>query len=254
MMINRTILRLATVCALNNFGEEPWPTLAGKHIFDSKIEPIEDFVKDAAYPLVVVYTDYDTNFWTHHSSISPDRTRRITLTMELVVAQISEDNQEFQIGLPITDSEVETTLDVLEAQIFTAFSKENVAADCFRHLVTRYGELISRRGASVESGQRLAARQITIECEVGQDPLNGTVATPVQSFLDKLVGNADYGGRLSEFTRSYLRNAGLSDREQKLENLTLSDAAGGLLGFERGSQPVLGTPVQWLDPQGLPLS
>lgn len=51
MSVYRSLARMAAVCALNNYLEEPWPTLAGPYIFDSKIEPVEDMKIDRVFPV-----------------------------------------------------------------------------------------------------------------------------------------------------------------------------------------------------------
>jgi hypothetical protein len=63
MGLYRTALRLATLEALRPSGllasDGPWPTLAGKHVFDSCIDPIEDLPVERATPVIVVYTEKD---------------------------------------------------------------------------------------------------------------------------------------------------------------------------------------------------
>lgn len=251
MIMNRTLLRLAAVSALNNFNTAPFPTIGGTRIFDSKIEPIEDFKEDVVYPMAILYTDYDTNFWMHRSSVGKERI--LTLTIELVVAQVEGSGVGFSVAYPEVDSEVETTLDIFESQIFHAFSADSEAANCLRYLVTSYKNIISRRGAAVDSGQRLAARQLTIEAEVCRDPLEGIVSEPVQEFLTALQGSDEFNDRLPDVTQTYVKNLLLPDGERRIENMVVSDQAGLALGYERGSQPVLGTPVTWLDPASAPL-
>lgn len=248
MIMNRTIMRMAAVCALNNFRTEPYPTLAGSHIFDSKIESVESTDEDQIYPMVVLYTDYDRDFW-QLKSMASGKSRLVTLTLELIVAQIKKtDNpEEYNIRYPMVDSEIETALDALESQCFQAFQADNLGADCFRHLFTGFENIISRRGASVETGQRLAARQVTIEGKLDEDTLDGQVGATVQAFLTALQSNADYMERLPEIQQLLIKNASLTDQEQRLENFGYSNETGALLGYQRGTQPVLGTPVIYLD-------
>ena len=159
MNLDRLVVRLAAVSALNNFLQPPFPTLAGDKIFDSRIEAVEDFKTKVMFPIAVVYTDYDKNHWAHQSLNNEDRL--LTATFEILIAQISEipDEGGFLVERPNTDSELETSLDIFEMQIAEALRADNPAADCWRHLMYHYNEVTSRRGATTEGGQKLAARQ-----------------------------------------------------------------------------------------------
>jgi len=249
MIMNRTLLRMAAVCAMNNFDAEPYPTMAKEHIYDSKIEPIEDFAKTGLFPMVAVYTDYDRDFWLHQGANNKEG-RRLTLTVELVVSQVSGLGTNYKVDLPIVDSEVETSLDVLEAQIFRALTAQHVAANYVRHLTQCWVDVVSRRGASADSGQRLAARQITIEAAVDRDTLSGQISDPCQAFLDALASNASYMDRLPPIQQLLVNNASMTTDDQIMTNLSVSDQTAAALGLERGQQPLLGTPVVWLNSNG----
>ncbi len=250
MIMNRTIMRMAAVTALNNFRTAPYPTLAGTRIFDSKIEAVETTQEDQIFPMVVLYTDYDRDFWTLKQATTNNRDRRCTLTLELLVAQImntNADDEAYDIRFPVVDSEIETALDVLESQCFQALQADNVGANCWRHLMQSIDDVISRRGASVETGQRLAARQITIEGALEIDTPNGVYASPVGSFFTTLENDPEYMERLPEVQQLLIKHLTQTDAEQRIEAMGLSDETGALLGYERGPQPNLGTPVTYFN-------
>jgi hypothetical protein len=243
--MNRLILRLAAVSALNNFMTEPYPTLAGPHIFDSKIEPVENSEEDKSFPLCVVYSDYDKNSWKMFSSNMDKRT--ITITFEILVATIEDEGEYFNISSPQTDSELESALDIFESQIYEAFNADNSAANCMKFLINGVESTISRRGATVESGQRLAARQVTIECDVHRDFSSGAIPEPIEAFLQDLENSADYGDRVQEFRDLYAAGSSGTDMEQAMRVGGFSKELGAILGLQRGVQAVMTTPIQWID-------
>ena len=103
-----------------------------RKISDSRIEPVEDWKHDVLLPLCVVYTDHDKDHWYHASANLGDRT--LTVTFELLIAQISDPEAGFVLEQPNTDSELETSLDIFELQISNALRADNAAANCWRHL------------------------------------------------------------------------------------------------------------------------
>lgn len=240
---DRLVARLAAVSALNNFMQVPWPTLAGDKIFDSRIEPVEDFKENVAFPVCVVYTDYDRDHWDHHTTVRTDRL--LTVTFELLIAQISEktDDGSFVVSQPGTDSELEVSLDIFEIQIAEALRADNPAANCFRHLMHSYVNVISRRGATVEGGQKLAARQITVESKVPRGPANGLIAPAVAAFLDELEQHDDYEDRVPAIRALYQSPGSLTAAEQMMRAMGWSDEVAGKLCYRRGPVVTLGTPV-----------
>lgn len=237
MSINRMLTRMAVVSALSNFNNKPWPTVAGRNIFDSKIEPVEEMKADEIFPVAVVYTDYDKDHW-NKGRKAHDR-RVMTVTIELLVIQaeiqvLEEDEPEvFKIECPQTDSEIETTLDIFEAQVFRALASDHPAAELFNHLAPSYQNAVSRRGATVEGGQRLAARQITLELEAHRDPILKVIPPEVEKFLTVLETSGDYGIRVPAIREFMLAN----------QNATDSQIAKRMLGYTKGMAELLSAPV-----------
>lgn len=199
MSIYRLVARLAAVHALNNYLQEPWPTLAGPNIFDSKIEPVEDMKFDRVFPCVVVYTDYDKDHWSKAKVAQSDRLLSITLELLIVQARSGGGSTgSYKLDCPETDSEIETSLDALEAQILTALSAGSVASDALNYLCPGMVACVSRRGASVEGGHRLAARQMTLEMKAIRENLSGKIPAAIGAFLDQLEQHDDYRDRVQD--------------------------------------------------------
>ena len=249
MSVYRTIVRLSAVCALNNYMEEPWPTLAGPYIFDSKIEPVEDMKIDRVFPCVVVYTDYDKDPWPKAGRVHDDRF--MSLTFEMLVVQTVK-NQEgsntpepYSLECPSTDSEIETTLDALELQMFRALTKGNVASDAFNYICPAYHTVISRRGASVEGGLRLAARQITVEMKALRENAVGAIPAQIAPFLDRLQSFPDYSDRVDDIIALLTANAADTPNDRAMKTLGYTRDLSERLGAPAGVMPVLKTPIVW---------
>ena len=251
MIVNRMVLRLAAVNALTNFGQAPFPTLVENMVFDSRIEPVEDFKEEEILPVVVIYTDYDKDHWPHRSAMNKDRV--LTVTFELLLAQVTEappnagQPGSFVVRYPNTDSAIETALDMLEVEIADALAADNPAANCWKHLITRHVAVVSRRGATVEGGTKLAARQVTVEAVMPRGPVPGLMPPEIGAFLDKLEQHEDYRSRVPLLRNAYLKPDNLTPSEMKLRLLGLSNEAGAALSYLRGVQPVSAPPVVWLN-------
>lgn len=243
MSIYRLITRLAVVSALNNYMKTPWPTLAGGHIFDSKIEPVEDIKSDIMFPCVVVYTDYDKDHWSKTGKAHEPRV--LSLTVELLVVQAELKNDIYKLDCPMTDSEIETTLDILESQVFKALSAGTVASDAFNYICQSSVNTVSRRGASVEGGLRLAARQITIECSALREPLKGVIPVEVARFLDELGRHSDYTARVPEIRKVLTDSAGDTYGETMMKVFGYTRDATGMLGIPAAPMPVLPPNIVW---------
>lgn len=239
MSVYRTITRLAVVSALNNYMKEPYPTLAGPYIFDSKIEPVEDMATDTAFPCVVVYTDYDKDQWTKAGRSHADRV--MSLTLELLVVQRDSEKADgsYKLECPMTDSEIESTLDVLEAQVFKALTAGGEASDAFNFICTGYINTISRRGASVEGGLRLAARQITLEMKTLREPAIAVIPEVVEHFLLRLDKSPDYHDRVEDIRKSLTANNGISSGDMSAKFFGYTKDTAARLGSPTGRQTVL---------------
>lgn len=250
MSLGRLITRLAVVNAINGFSKEPYPTLAGPNIFDSKIEPLENIQPKEVYPICVVYTDYDKDHYRHGNKAGAKRL--LTITIELLIAQMTKEagSDFYEIALPHTDSELESSIDIFETQVFRALEADNSAANVFRYMANGYENVISRRGADVNGGQRLCARQITMELSTLRDPIESTIPAAIAAFLDDLEATDDYRIRVPDIREAYMAGDDMTAAERLIRTMGWSKSAAGILGYERGVQPVLPPSVTWLDQHG----
>lgn len=184
-----------------------WPTLAGAHVYDTRIDPLDDLDPDTQQPIVCVYTD-DTEGKAGQARGGPPFFDTIDLCFELsVVVKVPSDADPavFVVADPETDAELEASLDLLEAQIRFAL------------LFGPSGEiwrLISKRRVhtphstphrSSEEGLRLARRIIKWSVEVHDDcwdpaPVmaptgNAVLPFPLQFIATKLAAST-YGAKI----------------------------------------------------------
>lgn len=226
----RAVVRLAAVSALNNYLSAPWPTLAGPNIFDSKIEPVEDMKEDKVFPCVVVYTDYDKDHWSKGNRVHADRLMSVTLELLIVQTTTGKRPNSYKLTTPATDSEIETSLDALEAQIFRALTLGTEASDAFNYICTTPTNVISRRGSSTEGGHRLAARQLTIEMKAVREPLLGNIPEPIERFLQRLEASDDYAERVPDLRALLTMSAPDTDFERVMRTLGYTRTVTALLG------------------------
>jgi hypothetical protein len=253
MTINRVLTRLAAVCALNNFMQAPWPTLAGPNIFDSKIEPVEDMAADRAFPCCVVYTDYDSQHWNKGGATSKDR--MLTVTLELLVVQAAkvENSGElasYSLDCPVTDSEIEITLDAFEHQALKALQGDTPAAQLFNHLNTTCTNVISRRGASIDGGQRLAARQITLEMKCLREQVAGPINPIVEDFLQRMSTFSDYAQAVDDLRGMMDYNQSGPAGEVYSRTFGYTNRVLDILGTPRSPGGVLPPNIVFLTPSG----
>ena len=244
MSVYRLIGRLAAVSALNNCLSAPWPTIAGPNWFDSKIEPVEDMETDKMFPCGVVYTDYDFNHW--NKGAGQNKRRLTTITLELLIIQAREvtkgERPAYRLDCPVTDSEIESSLDFFESQIFRALAAGNEASDAFSYLYASYDNVVSRRGASAEGGQRLAARQISMEMTSVRENASGTIPPEIEAFLAKLENTptyTDYADRVLDIRQALTAPAGWTDAERERQLLGWSTKTAEAVGRDFGPTALL---------------
>jgi hypothetical protein len=156
----RTALRLSTIAALTRGGVEPFPTLAGRQVWDSRQDAIEDLIASQRLPIIVVRTDEDRR----DRGPSPVmRERAIDLRLEMSVLTARQDEGEWVVGWPETDAELEAMLDLMEYQCLEALMGWGPWALWWRELWTWSSEISTPIWTQPSEGRiRLAVRELTI--------------------------------------------------------------------------------------------
>lgn len=249
MSVLRLVLRHAAVNAVSGFfSGVNSPTIAGNRVFDSKIEPVENIREDAAYPTVVIYTDYDRNAFPHSGISHQERT--LTITFELLMAVMTktpDDVGKYTVRFPVTDAELESSLDVLEFETFQALRRQNSAADCFRSIAYGLDNMVSRRGATVEGGTKIAARQVTYEARVIQE-LDHPIEHPaIKRFYDDLILSPGGSEFAEEVQRLFTEPGAMSPVDRLEATMGWTRATREALGYPLSGAPVSMPPTIWLN-------
>ncbi|GHB34060.1 hypothetical protein GCM10007094_23870 [Pseudovibrio japonicus] len=254
MSLERIFLRLATVAALTNFYQDPYPTVAEGRVFDSKVVPNDDLfgsLKDEIKefkPVCVVYTDYDKDLLNHHT-VRPSDERIMTVTLELFCATLDQDEVDGEDAVslvyPGTDSELEILLDVFEHQVFESlFLGTNSASEYVKFAVRALKNVVSRRGATFEGGQKLAARQVTLEIATGRLTPNRKLPIQLSKFLDELATLDQHAHQIPKLRALYERNG--TELENKHGWLGYTDAVSKALGAEQFGTLTIPL-INWID-------
>lgn len=190
MSIARLILRMITKKALEG------QTQAEDRVKDSSIADLNAALAEAPKPIILVYTD-DSQFVPEGRELTGgqgSQTLVLLISNAGYVAVPRDDPNEPEekaFVFPVTDANLELSLDLLERQIQIALSDpENPWADLWNKIVTKVGKWSSTRGQGDKKGTRFAARQILIEVETLHDPLPGTEIEAVwREIIDQIIAD-----------------------------------------------------------------
>lgn len=173
MSLSRLALRLAAIEALRPTAalatDGPWPTIAAHHVYDAKIDQIDDLALGARAPVIAVYTD-DTQSISRHEG--PPFEVEVDLCFELSVAQMLEDPDDpdnYVPGIPVTDAESEASLDLMESSIRFALMYGPTGVLFRRVSGNRIKSISAKPARSAEEAVRLAMRSITMRVQIDDD-------------------------------------------------------------------------------------
>ena len=174
MSLSRTALRLAAIEALCPKaaldGTIPFPTMAGRHVYDSGIGPEPTTEADKRSPRIAAYTD-DGKRDLIDGAISLDTpssgVTMVTLAFELFIpgVVIDADGNRLPGLVAETDALAEGMLDLLGAQIVSALDRARMTGPL--HHVVKVIEKIETRGwRDADSDLRLSSHRLEFEIAV----------------------------------------------------------------------------------------
>lgn len=169
MTLARTALRLCAAATLK--GETiARPTIAGERVYDSRVS---DFAPESslgdAKPSVIVMTDGDEGDALSKQNGGPPFIRMIDLIIEMGMVQTVKDGPDYIVGYPDTDARHEASLDLLEFQIIRRLAYDPAPMSVLFRKFTRIRKHDCHRQVMDDSGVKIAARILTLTCEVNDD-------------------------------------------------------------------------------------
>lgn len=173
MALSRVALRLTTLEALRPAAlvgtvSPAWPTLAGDFVCDSQLDPIDDLDPQNRKPSIIVYTNEDIGTAGQHSG-GPEFKREVDLAIELATLAMLKVGDDYVPGVPLTDAEIESDLDLLEAQVrFALFY--GPTGSLWRKLTgRRVISITSVAHRTSEESLRLGMRTLTLKTQIPDD-------------------------------------------------------------------------------------
>jgi hypothetical protein len=172
MSLVRAALRIATVEALRPSAalpDGPFPTSAGRHVFDSRIDPIDDLALEERRPVIAVYTEEDNGDPIAKSG--PVFYKRIVdVVVEMSVPAVYDLGEGEAVQMPaITDAALEFKLDLLEAQARFALHFAPSGAWFRKLAILPAIDIRSLPHRTSEEGVRLAYRSLRVQVQMRND-------------------------------------------------------------------------------------
>ena len=210
MSFARIALRLTTMEALRPSAvvaaNGPFPTMAGTHVFDSRVAPISDVSPDERRPIAVVYTERDY-YNPGQRAGGPPFLHLIDLVVQTSLVVRDTGAAEYTVGVPATDAELDASLDLFEAQILFCLVYGPTGALWRKLTGRRILDIQSAVHRDSEDGARLAERTMTIRVAVDEDEFDPAPAVdpagldrlpePLRSIVAELAAGA-YGAALAQ--------------------------------------------------------
>jgi hypothetical protein len=214
MSLSRTALRIATLEALRptaalvsdaNPSGGPWPTLALAHVYDSRIDAVDDLAANERRPVIAIYTDED-NGDPGQKPGGPPYKRVVDLVIELSVIARGDFGGEYVAGVAYTDAELEADLDLIEAQSRFALHYGPTGAIWRKLTGRKVIDIRSLPHRTSEEGDRLAMRTLRIKMVIPDDCYDPTptgdetgyarLPEPLRGVVAALAATA-YGAKLA---------------------------------------------------------
>lgn len=169
MSLARTALRLIVSAALKG-DSGARPTIAAERVYDSRIS---EFAPDAfagdAKPTIIILTDVDEGAELSAQNGGPPFRRVIEVVLELGMIQSVKDGADYVVGYPDTDARHEASLDLLEFQVIRRLAYDPAPLAVLFRRIARIRKSECHRQVADDSGVKIAARILTLHCEVSDD-------------------------------------------------------------------------------------
>lgn len=192
-MLAAEALRLAAIevlCPTAAQPDGPFPTLAGRLVYDSRAMPLEDLRQDAPYtPVLSLYTPESgvKLRGPHASAWDTEADAWLDIVAQLAVKS-TEDGVEFVDAMAGDDPEARLVLAALCAQVRRLLERSQSGA-IWRRLVRNIEEIEYKTMALPDFGLRWHRVTIRIHCSIRDDDLtmdHGGLPEPIKSVYEAL--------------------------------------------------------------------
>jgi hypothetical protein len=165
-------------------GDEPFPTIAGARVFDSRAAAIQDLDPNAAFtPVLALYTADSSTVARGDAAALDDTDARTVLEVvaELAVGATDDDGTPFADALPGKDWEARLTLAALCAQVRAMLSTDE-RGWLFRRFVRQVNRITEETFAIPEIGARWHRVTMRFDLSIDDDDFTaGGMPEPARS-------------------------------------------------------------------------
>lgn len=231
MSLTMMALRISAVQALKAGG-----TLVGGNVLDSEISAIDltadgQLSIDREQPFIAVYTDAASATDLGQTGLRANGKVELVLNAGVSIQMAQTDREtgaSMVAGVPATDSQFETVLDLIDVQITRSLTApDSIWAQIFGDFILHYDRLDRRRSSNAIEATRLAVAQTKIMAEVLADPAPGQ-AVVEGSVWARFLAQAEADGLpQAPMIRLMLAdgNPGAYAQFERLTSMTVRDAA-----------------------------
>ena len=208
-------------------------TYAEERVYDSSVDTLDEFLKDASSPFIVISTD--------EAEISPDvhdvgKIDKVDLVLDIGVGSaMTADDGAVTFVIPHTDAGAELAVNLLTRQVLRHLFEPNSGGDfgkIFRKVGIKCTKISIRRGAGAENGVRFSAAQLIVSMTTLQEPAFGRIASNVFSeFIALVRAHPKHGPIADAIEQAFIGDIAVPDWKAAASALGLSDETGDAIGI-----------------------
>ena len=189
----RMQIRQGAIAVLTNMMAQPYPTLAGNRVYDSRSVDLQVDLGHAPKPSISIYTDT-----TKYAPVNPMCRGFAPFKVELqLIIEMSLSGWSDQVQ---TDNQMEELLDLMEEQVMRAlFESGSDEMSAWHTMFTKILDVRSMRLSNSEYSVRLGHRDLVIDLEYSTRCNDISIAFPK---LERMYANASISGGEVIQTRS----------------------------------------------------
>lgn len=225
-MLAADAMRLAAIEALCPTtalkGETPFPTLAGRHVFDSRATALDDLETDQTFtPTLAVYSEAVEVDSFGPGSPSTHGVASADLVVVTEIAVQATDSEGAYVDAATTDPAGKLTLGALCAQVRKRLVYDPAGFDLRSRLVATVNRLSIEPFSIPEFGLRYLRNTMRLSCHIADDEFtdDGGLPAPIRRLLSALPTESYARAKLEELEAQFTAIS-----RQGLEGVNFADA------------------------------